>query len=261
MRNLLQNAPFVALLATLLAAASAGLLSGAGSAGASGSIPLNLDVSILNTTADPSFFHTVTPGEYDPAHTDLVQGGWLNGIGCPTGASVATYPATTPTGTYTDSACTTGDSKDQHNEGLLLVKTGPTGNNAAAVAELKSVKGITLTELGYDIRKSAMTGSHCGAGAPRFDVVDSTGTIHFVGCSSPPPLVTAASDGWMRLRWTSAQLLLAFPPISTATVVSRIVIVFDEGQDLGPADSFGAAILDNIDVNGTLVGHGDTNAS
>jgi hypothetical protein len=37
--------------------------------------------------------------------------------------------------------------------------------------------------------------------------------------------------------------------------VSSISILFDEGQDTGP-DNFGVAILDNINVNGTLVGKG-----
>jgi hypothetical protein len=37
--------------------------------------------------------------------------------------------------------------------------------------------------------------------------------------------------------------------------VERIQIIFDEGQDTGP-DFFGAAIIDNIDVNGQLVGRG-----
>ena len=37
--------------------------------------------------------------------------------------------------------------------------------------------------------------------------------------------------------------------------VKSIAIVFDEGQDTGP-DNFGLAILDNIDVNGVLVGQG-----
>ncbi len=118
----------------------------------------------------------------------------------------------------------------------------------------------------YDIRKSGGSGtsplgSHCGAGAPRFDVVDSLGNVHFVGCSSPPPTVAGTSTGWVRLRWGPLQLAAAFPPILATTVVDRIVIVFDEGQDAsGGPDSFGAAILDNIE-NTTLVGHGDTNAS
>ena len=42
--------------------------------------------------------------------------------------------------------------------------------------------------------------------------------------------------------------------------VKSIQIVFDEGQDTGP-DFFGLAVLDNIDVNGTLVGHGEQGAS
>jgi len=38
--------------------------------------------------------------------------------------------------------------------------------------------------------------------------------------------------------------------------VPSLTIVFDEGTDTGP-DFFGAAILDDIDVNGTLVGQGE----
>src|SRR3989442_2082395 len=109
-----------------------------------------------------SRLEAVKPGEYDPAKTYLVQAAWLNGIGCPTAASTAAYPDTKPNGTYTDPACGTGDPKDKRNEGLLLVKTGPTTNNAAAIAELKGVKGTVLTELGYDIRKP---GTELAAGA------------------------------------------------------------------------------------------------
>jgi len=42
--------------------------------------------------------------------------------------------------------------------------------------------------------------------------------------------------------------------------VRSIEIVFDEGQDVAPTN-FGEAILDNIDVNGTLVGRGPTDAN
>lgn len=38
--------------------------------------------------------------------------------------------------------------------------------------------------------------------------------------------------------------------------VKSIAIVFDEGQDTGGPDNFGLAVLDNIDVNGQLVGRG-----
>jgi hypothetical protein len=203
-------------------------------------------------------FHRVKPLEFDPAHTFLVQAAWLNGTGCPTDAAVAEYPATSPTDTFTDSACPYGDPRDRHNEGLLLAKTGPTSNNASAVAELKKVRGISVTELGYDIRKFDSTaspfGSHCGGGAPRFNIVlaDPKHTVIFIACNSPPPTTQTGSvnGGWTRLRWN-------FPtPIGP---VARIQIVFDEGQDVsGGPDRFGAAFLDNIDVNGQIVGAGPT---
>ena len=223
-------------------------------------------LAILTFSTGVAFADTkfqAKPGEFDPAKTFLVQAQWLKGIGCPTGAKVATFPSTTPTGTFTDPACPTGDASDKKNEGLLLVKTGPTDNNASAFAEIKGVKGITLTELGYDLRKPANTsdprGSHCGAGAPRFNITTTAG-FFFLGCNSPAPTTQTDGNGWLRLRWGGAPgTLQAFKDGTTLTVVTGEVkslsIVFDEGQDaLGAPDNFGLAVLDNIDVNGTLVG-------
>lgn len=236
---------------------------------------------VLDATGHPvsdpnEGFHKVIAQVFDPSNTHLAQSTWLDGIGCPTSTNIEYFVPplynSTAAGTYQDGACPTGDPKDKHNEGLLMVKTGPTNNNAAAVAELKKVRGIHLTELGYDLRKTdpaLAQGSHCGAGAPRFNVVTTDGVLHFVGCNSPAGVVTDTSAssmtngvpsappqaGWVRLRWTAAQLAAAFPPIAPTDTVKRISIVFDEGQDTGP-DFFGAAILDNIDVNQTLVGRG-----
>src|SRR5437016_11031262 len=163
------------------------------------------------TTDPPGNFTNVIPKEFDPGKTNLVQATWLSGIGCPTKATIA-VPNTDFTGvggfgTFTDSACPSGDPNDQRNQGLLLAKTGPTITNfASATAELINVKGITLTDLGYDIRKFGMgthaglSGSHCGAGAPRFNVTTTTG-FFFIGCSSPPPDTEMLGDGWIRLRW------------------------------------------------------------
>src|SRR6266550_3560762 len=218
--------------------------------------------AILTLTAGAAYAaakFTVTASEFDPAHTFLVQAQWLDGIGCPTNAGVSA-DGSTITSHYTDAACTTGDSSDSHNQGLLLVKTGPTPNYAAAQADISGVSGIHLTELGYDVRKprsfADASGSHCGAGAPRFDVITSDNVDHFVGCASPTPLQTATGLGFVRLRWTPAQLAAAFPPILPTDTVKSITIIFDEGQDTGP-DNFGLAVLDNIDINGTLVGQGD----
>jgi hypothetical protein len=205
---------------------------------------------------------TVTSREFDPAGTFLVQAQWLDGIGCPTNAKIST-DGTTTTSHYTDPACTTGDSSDNHNQGLLLAKTGPTSNFASAVADIKGVTG-PITELGYDLRKpiSPVTamGSHCGAGAPRFDITTTTAS-YFIGCNSPPAVQTATGNGWIRLRWGGSTPLLGFNATTGALElvagdVKSIQIVFDEGQDTGP-DFFGLAVLDNIDINGTLVGQGD----
>jgi hypothetical protein len=236
---------------------------------------LVVTLAILTLTASATYAavrFSVTASEFDPAKTFLVQAQWLDGIGCPTNAKVSS-DGSTVTSHYTDPACATGDTSDSHNQGLLLVKTGPTANFAAAQADIMGVKGITLTELGYDIRKSGADtragarGSHCGAGAPRFNVTASDGVIYdFIGCNSGATPATSEVDGqgWIRLRWGSGTIpaFAANGPQAGQIVnisgikVSSIQIVFDEGQDTGP-DNFGLAVLDNIDVNGTLVGRGE----
>ena len=203
----------------------------------------------------------VKPSEYDPAKTFLVQAEWLDGIGCPTGAKVSADGTTTTP--YTDAACPTGDATDMHNQGLLLAKTGPTTNYASAGAQLTGAKGTILSELGYDLRKPVSAvdprGSHCGAGSPRFNIVTSDGTTYFLGCNSPAAVSTGAGTGWLRLRWGGTVPLLAYNgnvlTNITGKTVDSIEIVLDEGQDIGP-DNFGLAVVDNIDVNGRLVGAG-----
>jgi hypothetical protein len=211
---------------------------------------------------------SVKPREFDPGRTFLVQAEWMTGIGCPTNARVATSNATgTGVGgftSYTDPACPTGDSSDRKNSGLLLAKTGPTSNFASAVADIKGVEGKTLTELGYDIRKAGPInadprGSHCGAGAPRFNI-ETTDDSYFLGCASPPPDSQGNGDGFIRLTWGSGPLpVTAFNSAGLLAPVTGQVeslsIVFDEGTDTGP-DEFGLAVLDNINVNGVRVGRG-----
>jgi len=81
---------------------------------------------------------TVVPFEFDPFGTHLVAAEWKGGIGCPTNATF------TPDGVnffpFSDPACLSGDPSDKRNEGLLLAKTGPTSNFAAAGAVIKGVQ-------------------------------------------------------------------------------------------------------------------------
>jgi len=226
----------------------------------------------LSQPDDPDYDPiTVVPFEFDPNHTSLVRAFWMRGIGCPTGATaVDFFGHQTP---VTDPACLNGDPKDSpgKNKGLLLVKTGPTvANFASAGAVLNGVKGIMLTELGYDIRKPGLAGdargSHCGAGAPRFNITTSDGNNYFLGCNSPPADAFTPGTGWLRLRWGGSVPLMAFNTTTfvleniTGKTATSISILFDEGQDpFGGPDFFGLAVLDNIDVNGTLVGRGPGN--
>src|SRR5689334_15446739 len=100
----------------------------------------------------------VIPAQFDPFKTNLVQAAWLAGIGCPTNATTAVFltDGSIQIQGYSEPACTPGDPNDSPGrvQGLLLAKTGPTGNDAAAVARIVGpVRGKALTELGWDIRK------------------------------------------------------------------------------------------------------------
>lgn len=198
---------------------------------------------------------SVVPFEQDPYGTHLVAAEWKTGTGCPRGAT--TFDGTM-FASYTDLGCPTGDPRDRLNRGLLLAKTGTTSNQAYAGARIQGVQGQVITELGYDLRKPRSSvdtaGSHCGPLAPYFHVVLSDGSTYDVGCFEEVPegLQSAAvtEPFWLRLRFRPP------PPVP----VSQIFILFNEGQDTGP-DNFGLAVLDNIDINGVLVGRGPRNFS
>src|SRR5437588_369063 len=172
-------------------------------------------------------------GDCGPAPgSHIVTSAWLHGMGLPDNGGL-------------NNASNAQDLRS----GLLLSKNGLTSDCSAALAKITGVAGITLTELGFDIR----TGTHCGAGAPRFNVVASDGSVtHFFGCAagtkSPAPQDPTA---WTRVRLSPADPTQAFPIIAPGAKVKSIEIVFDEGTDAGPGA--GLAVIDNIDINGTLV--------
>jgi hypothetical protein len=136
--------------------------------------------------------------------------------------------------------------------GLLLSKNGLTSDCSAAQANITNVKGKTLTELGFDVRN----GSHCGAGAPRFDVQASDG-FHFLGGCSNGTATPAPQDptAWTRVRIDPTNPAQAFPPIASGATIVNISIIFDEGTDTSGGMP-GLAVIDNIDINGTLVAAG-----
>jgi hypothetical protein len=185
-------------------------------------------------SAAPTF--TVTPFEFvgtaadcgGPAGTDTVTAEWVESEGSP-------EPA------------------------LLLEKTGATTNCAAAGAEVDtSLEGgpiTALTELGFDYKD----GGHCGAGAPRFNVVVD-GNTYFLGCSGGTQ-TPAPTEGWTRVTFDLAAMTTAGIP-ATGTI-DRIAIIFDEGSDTVFEDTTitaGTVYLDNINVNGERVGEPEEEA-
>jgi len=174
----------------------------------------------------------VKPSKFDPGATGTVVSQWVKNLGLQD-------PGET----------------DNENWGLLLSKNTATDTNAAAVGRVAfaccggNLNIKPLSELGFDIRN----GGHCGAGSPRFNVVTSDNVTHFVGCAAGPPV--AFVPGWNRVRLDPTNPAQAFPPVLATDLVVRISIVADEGVDAaGGPDSSGLSVIDNIDINGDLIG-------
>src|SRR5439155_13809136 len=168
----------------------------------------------------------VLPGLFDPDGTGIVTAHWVTRVGLP-------------------------DDVGKANHALFLQKDGPTSVNASAFAVIGGIEGLTLTELGFDYKIDG----HCGAGAPRFNVTLPDGRYFFFGCVYGNPQVTESAPGWTRIRWKDGEGAV-FPagpydwPGSGKAVVQSIAIVFDEGTDAG----VGSVLLDNININGSLIG-------
>ena len=189
-----------------------------------------------------------------PAGSRIVTAAWLVGMGLPDNGGQNT--------TALDVA--TNPNRNDPHRGLLLSKNGATADCSSAGVTISGTgRNFTLTELGFDYRN----GTHCGAGAPRFNITSSLGFTYFAGCAAGTP-TPAPQDTleWTRVRFTlDAQVFPASPsaPAFTfgpgGTQVRSLAIVYDEGTDtpsLEDPRGVGLSVLDNIDVNGRLIGRG-----
>lgn len=183
-----------------------------------------------------------------PAGSRIVTAAWLGGMGLPDNGGPN---ATTP--------------KDRHS-GLLLSKNGPTPDCSSSGARITGVRGMTVTatsELGFDYRN----GGHCGAGAPRFNVVarpaSGPDTFHFVGgCSNDSTPTPAPQDPaqWTRVRFGLSNSAESFPIVPPGSRIVSISILYDEGTDIATSDTLGVglAVIDNIFIDGqTITRRGD----
>lgn len=176
-----------------------------------------------------------------------VQAAWAAGIGLPVSASNA-------------------------RQGLFLSKQLKTSDCSAGIANFTGISPaspIFLTELGFDVDSAQSAADapfdidnplHCGAGAPRITIILQDNSIFAFACSygthtrrnsvgGAPPVT------WNRVRFGDADAsylggpTTTFPGFNTAQVIS-MQIEFDEGTDQGT----GQTIIDNIDINGVLIG-------
>lgn len=141
------------------------------------------------------------------------------------------------------------DSTGSKDEALYFQKNTPTPTFAAGVAVFKGFEGMptsAVSPLAFDYR----TDGHCGAGAPRFNLVVENGGVtqtFFFGCNSGMFPGATQFDDQGRL-WQRRSTAGPLPPGN----VVRLAIVYDEGNDLGflcPEDPAGSCVfLDNIQV-------------
>ena len=181
-------------------------------------VPVTLTVSRRETDD-----HTIsaTTYTYDPANTGAVSSEWVYGAGMP----------------FTDS-------NDPTNQGLVLSNNAGATSGARAGVIIEDVAGATLSVLGFDLRE----GSLCSAKGPRFVVVTSDNVVHTVGSCKDANLQAAPASGWKRFQFDPSQ---ATPAITPDMTVQSIALMVDDG----PSANGGMVVIDNININGTFIGH------
>jgi len=139
---------------------------------------------------------------------------------------------------------------DARNRGLVLAKSASALATAWAGASIQNVTGMSLKELSFDFRASIP----CSADSPHFVVVTTDGVKHMVGgcTSSPNAPPSSAPTGWTRLWFDLSQGTQAI-----SSPIQSISLVLDKGT----ASTGSIAVIDNIEVNGVLVGKGATSTS
>lgn len=144
---------------------------------------------------------------------------------------------------------------EKSNHALHLEKTGPADpdRNNGAAAVIDGVDGLTLTELGFDVRD----GAHCAADVPRYEVETDNGTEYYFGCASASSVRTPLAGWGTRVRFTDLDAKQQCPqaacipvPFVFGTAKARYIVV----RFVLPVAAVGATHLDNLDVNGTLIG-------
>ena len=141
-----------------------------------------------------------------------------------------------------------GQPGDDPSWGLYLQKSTATTNLSAAGASIvplpPGLTGEDLLKLAFSIPGvlgQSQGTAYCSAGAPRFNVVSDAGTC-FLGCAHGDPLQDATTGGWVKVRFEPPFDSFAGCEAGISGPVTKIRIVMDEGNDVGP----GNVVVDNI---------------
>lgn len=133
------------------------------------------------------------------------------------------------------------------NHALYLQKSSDATSEAYAGAKIRWLDGkeiSDITELGFDYKN----GGHCTDAAPRF-VIQVDGVDYTLGCTAG--VAEPAPDdvvNWTRVRFGPSEFAGAGIPL--LGTVTDAKVIFDEGTEAGT----GTIYLDNIDINGALIG-------
>ena len=190
-----------------------------------------------------------------PAGSRIVTAAWFGGMGLPDNGGDTAINGTQAT-------------RNDPHSGLLLSKNGPTTDCSSSGAEIKGVKGMDVVAgfaIGFDYRG----GGHCGAGAPRFNVVTRTNGVDsplsfLGGCANGVPTLAPQDPQWYRVRFVLTDPTVAFPPLTTGSKIVSIDILYDEGTDTTSIQDpmgVGLAVLDNIYINGQYIRSGPRTGS
>jgi hypothetical protein len=127
------------------------------------------------------------------------------------------------------------DDNGNANFALRLEKNAPTTECTAAGATIDGAQGQPAdVKYGFDYKN----GTHCGAGAPRFNLTASDG-FHFIGGCANGTASPGSEAGWTRVTFDATNPLQASPVVAPgATIISLELIVDEQGK----------ALVDNIRV-------------
>jgi len=171
------------------------------------------------------------------------------GGGTPGGMYAQPYVSNSQSGTLAaawvnNMGATPLSTTDPLNRGLVLSKAASAPADALAGATIQNVTGMNLTELGFYLR----TVTPCGPDSPQFLVVTTDGVMHTVGSCIPTTttIPSPAPAGWLHLQFDPAKA-------GITTGVQSISLVIGKGST-PPTGSM--AVIDNIEINGVLVGKG-----